>query len=218
MKIHSKKRESVQFPRLSEDSYIEVRYFGTPRLIEFIANPNSQGTLEIAEEIQFDEKYSRGSIGGIICTDFEAVYFFLLTDNFDQLDAEEPEYVISEDTLLKMFSMIESQNLTPTSWFKIDYGFNGFNSMFLWEEVKESVIIDMVKDKYNYYIGKLLKTKQREDSIKQQIEQQYDKFSKIINKLESKSEQEGKSICPKCGEDIPQDSTFCPACGMKIDG
>jgi len=219
MKIHTKRRDKIEFPRLTEESYIEVRYYGKPEVIQFLANQRKQGILEIVEQVQSDKKYSEAVMGGIICTDFEAVYFYILVNNFDNLDSENFESKIDETTYERMVEMIEKAKLTPVSWFRIDFGFQGFDNLFLWEEVKDSIIIETVQEKYQYYLGKLLKTKQREDDIKKRVEQQYDGIADVfslVNKLEEKSKKEGKLICEKCGEDLPQDSDFCPSCGNQL--
>ncbi len=216
MDIHKKRRKNIEFPRLSEDSYIEVRYHGNTEVIKFLANQESQGVLDIIHDVQNDPRYTKGTIGGIICTDFEAVYFFIITNNFDQLNEEEPVLEIDQKTLNKMFEMIERASLTPVSWIKMDFGFSGFNCLFLWEDVKDSVIIEMVKEKYNYYIGKQLETKQKEDSIKEKLEAQHKDIANIVKKLEIQSKESGKKICTKCGEDVPGDSSFCPICGNPI--
>ena len=75
----------------------------------------------------------------------------------------------------------------------------------------------MVQEKYNYYLGKLLETKEKEDSIKEKLEAQHKDIANIVKKLEQESEKSGKSICTKCGEDVPEESDFCPVCGNKLN-
>ncbi len=64
----------------------------------------------------------------IICVDEEAAYLFILSDNLDQMDVEEPDCPIHRKTLEKMYDLIEKTGFLPVSWFKIAFGFNGFTN------------------------------------------------------------------------------------------
>jgi hypothetical protein len=166
MQIHIDRRAIMKYPKISEENWIEIRYFGKHR--EIFANNGRQGTLEIAEEISKDDRYSKGKMAGIVCVDDLAVYFFILGNNFEHLDEPEYQMEVDKENLQKMYDLIDSSNLTPVSWWKLHFGIDAFESLFFWEEIKDSVIVHMVKDNYTKYIEKLLETKHKEDAIRLQ--------------------------------------------------
>jgi hypothetical protein len=166
MNIHIERRQTIQFPELSVDSFIDMRTYGNQENIKFLTNPSAQGLLEIAEETRNNPLFITAILGGIICVDEEAAYFFILSDNFSQNNPEGEQFIIDNNALNKMYSLIENAGLTPVSWFKISAGFKGFETIFLWDEIKEGPFMGMVKDKYDFFISKLLKTKATEDKIR----------------------------------------------------
>ena len=146
MEIHEKLRTSIEFPELSADKDIEVRYYGRSEAIEFLSNPRSQGLLDIAQDTIEDEKYSKGIINGIICVDEEAVYFFILSDNLQNLDSIEESLPIDQDNLAKMYERIDKAGFTPVSWFRMSFGFRSFDKLEHWEDMKEGVIVRLIMD------------------------------------------------------------------------
>ena len=106
----------MKYPPLVDDTWIEIHYIGRTETIEFLTNPNSVGMLDIAYDTINDMRYSKGKISGIICVDEEAVYFFILSDNFGNLSTENPNYSIDYENLSKMYELIETTKLTPVSW------------------------------------------------------------------------------------------------------
>ena len=211
MDIHQKRRTNTVFPEISQDSWIEMQYFGKPETIHFLTNPNSPGALDIASDSVQDPRFQKGKICGIICVDEEAAYLFILVDNLQDLTQEATPYPIDEETLQKMYSLIESAKLTPVSWCKIAFGFQSFESLFLWEEVNEGVIAPLIREKYDQYIQKMLMVKRREDHLRLQVEAV---FPDLTEEEEQTSEHAIK--CPSCGTENPEDSNFCVACGNKI--
>ena len=92
MQIHVDRRLSAEFPKLTEENFINIKFYGQHR--EFIENPQISGILDIAQEITDNPIYAKGFLTGVVCVGSEAAYFFILTDNFDQLNAESPTFTI----------------------------------------------------------------------------------------------------------------------------
>ena len=81
------------------------------------------------------------------------------------------------ETLSKMYELInitneqtedpseETNNLTPVSWCQIGFGFQAFQNVPLWYDVKDGSIMEIVKENYEKYIQDKLKTKGREDGL-----------------------------------------------------
>jgi ribosomal protein L40E len=203
MNIHIERRQTIQFPELTEESFIAIKYFGNEEVIDFIANSDSQGMLEIASDMQRDDRYKKGMLCGIICVDLEASYFFVLSNNFMNLDEEEPKLTIDQRILERMYEQIENAGLTPVSWFKIRFGFKCFESLFLWEEIKDGAVVPLIKDNYDFYIKKLLKTKAQEDSLKSLVESEMPDIR--------------PNICPHCGKKNPPIATMCIGCNQKLE-
>ena len=173
MDIHQKKRESMQFPELENEQWIEIRYFGNPEIINLLTNPNSNSILEIANKIQETPIYSKGVITGIVCLDQEAAYFFILSDNLNTINEEVPQFQIDFETLNRMYHMIDEMGLNPASWWRISFGFKSFESYFQWDEIKDGVVFPIIKENYEHYVLKLLDTKLNEDRIRESLEKRF---------------------------------------------
>ena len=88
--IYLDRIKTIKYPPLIEEKWIEIHYIGREETIKFLTNPDSVGILDIAYDTIGDMRYSKGKISGIICVDEEAVYFYILTDNLDNLSTENP--------------------------------------------------------------------------------------------------------------------------------
>jgi len=163
----------MKYPPLVEATWIEIHYIGRTETIEFLTNPNSVGMSDIAYDTIDDMRYSKGKITGIICVDEEAVYFFILSDNFGNLSTENPNYSIDYENLSKMYELIETTKLTPVSWCQFAFGFPAFQNVPLWYDVKDGSIIKLVKENYEKYIQTILETKKREDGLRTKIESEF---------------------------------------------
>ncbi len=173
--IYLDRIKDITYPPLNEDKWIEIHYIGRKGSIEFLTNPNSVGILDIAYENLNDMRYSKGVLSGIICVDEEAVYFFILSDNFD----DSANYSIDNENLLKMYELIDTTKLTPVSWCKFAFGFQAFQNVPLWFEVKDGSIMEIVKENYDKYIKGFIDTKQREDELRSKIEKKFPEKNKI---------------------------------------
>jgi hypothetical protein len=176
MQIHIERRASIKYPEINRENWIEIRYFGKQK--DLLANNARQGILEVTEDIITNEVFSKGLMGGIVCVDEEAVYFFILADNFSNLDNPPEKLEIDHETLDKMYELISKSNLSPVSWWKLKFGFNGLDMLFVWEDIKDGVIVNMVKENYQKYLDKSMETKHKEDAIRQQAEFQFPKINK----------------------------------------
>jgi hypothetical protein len=168
----------MKYPPLVEEKWIEIHYIGSQETIEFLTNPSSVGILDIAYDTINDMRYSKGKITGIICVDEEAVYFFILSDNFDNLFTENPNYSINYENLSKMYELIETTKLTPVSWCQFAFGFPAFQNVPLWYDVKDGSIMEVVKENYEKYIQGILATKEREDELRKKIESDFPEENK----------------------------------------
>jgi len=167
MNIHIQRRETAKFPEISQEGFIDIKFYGQNR--EIIDNPNIQGVLDIAKELSEDPRYAKGTLTGIVCVKQDAAYFFILSNNFDQMDILEPKYSIDNVTLNKMYEMVEHEGLIPVSWFKIRFGFQALDSLFLWQDIKEGPIGSMIQENYQKYISHLMQSKASEDALKEKI-------------------------------------------------
>ena len=133
-------------------------------------------------------RYSKGKITGIICVDEEAVYFFILSDNFK----ENSNYSIDYENLSKMYELIETTKLTPVSWCQFAFGFPAFQNVPLWYDVKDGSIMEIVKENYEKYIQGIIATKEREDKLRKEIESDFPEKNKEIeiNREEEKNKEE----------------------------
>ncbi len=202
--IHSQQRSKTKFPEISQDSWIELKYFGKPEIIKFLANPNAQGALEIANDINTNPIYASGIITGIVCLEEEAANYFILTDNFNEMDNEEPSFHVDQATLDKMFETIDKLNLTPVSWCKMTFGFRGFEDLSLWEDIKEGVIMQIIQSSYKKYSEKLMNIKESEDLVRIKLESD---FKAITDKIIQ---------CPHCGTENSSRASNCMACGKSL--
>jgi len=175
--IYLERIKTIKYPELVDDKWIEIQYIGREKTIEFLTNPSSVGILDIAYDTINDMRYSKGKLSGIICVDEEAVYFFILSDNFDNLSSDNPNYSIDYENLSKMYELIEtskeSTKLTPVSWCQIGFGIQAFQNVPLWYDVKDGSIMEIVKENYNKYIKGILDTKEREDELRTKIELEF---------------------------------------------
>lgn len=174
MEIHQQKREKMHFPELESEQWIEVRYFGKPEIIKLFKNPKTSSILEIAHETSNNPIYRIGNISGIVCLDEEAAYFFILSDNFKSIHSgTENEYNVDNETLQKMYRLIEEMDLTPASWWRLTLGFQSFESLFQWDDIKDGIIFPIIKENYVKYISNLIKTKEQEDLIRKTAEERF---------------------------------------------
>jgi len=176
MGIHQERRESMQFPELENEQWIEIQYYGNPKIIKLLTNPNSNSILEIASGIRENSVYSRGVITGIVCLDKMAAYFFILSNNLNSVENDEgnkSQYEIDFGTLDRMYQMIEENGLNPASWWRISLGFKSFESYFQWDEIKDGVVFPIIKENYEKYVTKLLETKMNEDRIRESLENRF---------------------------------------------
>ncbi len=173
MAIHQQKRENMQFPELENEQWIEIRYYGKPETIKLLTNPSSNSTLEIAKDIRENPIYAKGVIAGIVCLDQDGAYFFILSDNIQNIDEEEPRFQIDNVTLDRMYNMIDEMGLSPASWWRISFGFKSFESYYQWDEIKDGVVFPIIKDNYEKYVLKLLETKMNEDRIRESLEKRF---------------------------------------------
>ncbi|MHA1887024.1 MAG: hypothetical protein ACTSX0_03290 [Promethearchaeota archaeon] len=173
MDIHQKKRENMQFPELEKEQWIEIRYFGNSKILQFFTNSNINSVLEIAQNIYGNPVFSKGKIAGIVCLDEEAAYFFILTDNLASLDQESPKFEIDQTTLQNMYQMIDEMNLTPASFWMISFGFDGLRTLEQWEEIKQGIIFPVIKENYEKYFVHLLELKSKEDQIRASAENRF---------------------------------------------
>ncbi|MHA1720072.1 MAG: hypothetical protein ACTSWX_03555 [Promethearchaeota archaeon] len=171
--IYLDRIKTIKYPSLIDDKWIEIHYIGREKTIEFLTNPNSVGILDIAYDTINDIKYSKGNLSGIICVDEEAAYFFILSDNFDDISSENHHYKIDMANLSKMYELIETTKLTPVSWCKFSFGFQAFNNVPLWYDIKDGPIVKIIKENYDKYIQNLIRTKKREDQLKLKIESEF---------------------------------------------
>ncbi len=176
--IYLNRIKTIKYPKLDEEKWIEIHYIGRTETIEFLTNP-SVGILDIAYDSINDMRYSKGNLSGIICVDEEAVYFFILSDNFNNLSTENPSYSMDYDNLLKMYELIETSKLTPVSWCQFSFGFKAFKNVPLWFDVKDGSIMEIVKENYNKYIQGFLNTKKREDDLRVKIESDFSEKNKV---------------------------------------
>ncbi|QEE15482.1 hypothetical protein DSAG12_01308 [Promethearchaeum syntrophicum] len=180
--IYLDRIKTITYPPLVEDKWIEIHYIGNEKTIEFLTNPSSVGILDIAYDTINDMRYSKGKLSGIICVDEEAAYFFILTTNFDNLSTENPNNSIDYENLSKMYELIEASKdttkLTPVSWCQIGFGFQAFQNVPLWFDVKDGSIMEIVKENYNKYIKGILNTKEREDELRIKIESEFPDINK----------------------------------------
>ncbi|UYP47441.1 hypothetical protein NEF87_003726 [Candidatus Lokiarchaeum ossiferum] len=211
IEIHHKRRTDTEFPKITQDSWIEMRYFGRAKTIEFLTNPNSHGALDIAADSVEDPRFQKGKICGIMCVDEEAANLFILSDNLDDLSQEITPYSIDQSTLQKMFTLIESEGLTPVSWCKMSFGYESFETLSLWDDIKDGVIFPIIREKYEQYIQKMLHIKRREDNLRLKIEAHFPDFHEFEETMS-----ENAIKCPNCGTENPDGSNFCVACGNKI--
>ncbi|MHA1820247.1 MAG: hypothetical protein ACTSVC_07230, partial [Promethearchaeota archaeon] len=235
--IHIERRKSLKFPVISEENEIEVRYFGKEEIINFLDNPESQGLLEIAFDSKNDPRWNKGIISGIVCVDEESSYFFILSDNFEEIKTGGPyKFKIDYKTLDKMLSLIERADITPVSWFRMQFGLDSLNTIPLWKNVKNDPEVLETLNEYNKFVEKLIETKKKEDKLRKKLEEEMEELSGLrldelaakssdVNvKLDSYSDDFEKLkdnlkpiICPKCGFENPPNATSCSNCHHKFE-
>lgn len=163
--IYMGRRDTAKFPEIAKEHWISMQYYGRKEAISFLMNPNATGALEIATNSIQDPRFQKGIVCGIICVDEVAGHFFMLSDNLDELDVDSPAFQTHQETLDKMFFMIESSGLTPVSWCKMIFGYQSLDEIPFFDEIKDGIIGQMITEKYQKYINKLIDSKKREDRL-----------------------------------------------------
>jgi hypothetical protein len=182
------RQESFEVPKLSETQFITMRYYGPNS--DIIANSEAQGLMDIADEITKKDMFLKGILSGIVCVDKNSAHFFILSNNFKQLQESNPKYTIDQPTIDMMYQMIRSYELTPISWFRIRLGINSFDYMDLgrnlsgsWYELKNQGQLKMVFDEYYKYLHKILKSKADQDAIQSRMEEMEKEREEAMKKI-----------------------------------
>ncbi|MHA1619497.1 MAG: hypothetical protein ACTSVZ_09455, partial [Promethearchaeota archaeon] len=129
------RRDTAKFPEIAKEHWISMQYYGREEAISFLMNPNATGALEIATNSIQDRRFQKGIVCGIICVDEVAGHFFMLSDNLNELDSDSPAFQTQQETLDKMFYMIESSGLTPVSWCKMIFGYQSLDEIPFFDEI-----------------------------------------------------------------------------------
>jgi hypothetical protein len=146
MNLYKSKRVGNAFPNIKKGQYCEINFFGEASV--YFSLPNKKNIKEIASTIQSYE----GNASGIVAVAQGAANFIILTENIGKcvIDCETR---IDRKNLTQMFHLLKKGILAaPISWFKIDLGLRGIETLENWEEIKDSDEIRTVKRNYFEYL------------------------------------------------------------------
>jgi hypothetical protein len=156
MNLYKSSRLNNVFPNVQKQSYVEINYFGEAS--DNFTLPNKKGLNEIAAMIYPYKGYA----SGIVAVAQGAANFIILSNQTFQKFDENTEIQIDKNNLHQMFDLVKKGILAaPISWFKINYGIEGIETLDGWDEIKDLPEIQEVTKKYLNYIRKLITQKEK---------------------------------------------------------
>jgi len=180
LNLYKKSRLEGTFPNVKKgisglNEYVEINWFGEAS--KFFTLSEKKDWAEIAAMIYPYE----GSVTGIVAVAQGAANFIILTDTiFKETDGSQIH--IDRRNLNQMFRLLNKGVLSaPISWFKIDLGVSGLESLDGWDEIKDLPELKKAIEDYQDYHRSLIIWREKK-SIEQILDEDLGKpidFSKL---------------------------------------
>ncbi len=162
MEAHKKNRDEELFPELirteEKKKYINITLQGTNKQkIQIEGNSIDDFSMNLMS--------AKGSTTGIVVSSNKSANFFMMNDTIVFQEEEIPEFYIDQDCITVIESGIERDKLFPISWFRFDLGISSFETLELWEKIKDNENLKKILKDYKNYISRLLKKKEIKTKI-----------------------------------------------------
>ena len=153
MEAYEKNREEDLFPKLIRnekgDNSIDISFQGiNKKKLHF---PGSK-----LEDFADKLRLAKGFATGIVATSKKAANLFMMNDRIVFSESEEPEFYIDQDCITIIEMGIQRKVLFPISWFRIDIGIRSFETLELWDDIRNNSKLQNVLEKYDNYVAKLV--------------------------------------------------------------
>ncbi|MHA1583979.1 MAG: hypothetical protein ACTSVU_04620 [Promethearchaeota archaeon] len=196
-----KKSRQTGYPDLKEESeeknpFVEINFFGDAST--FFIIPNKKILSEIAAIVY---PY-QGNVSGIVAVAQGAANFIILTDNIFKFKKTH-EIHVDYQNFDQMVRLIEKGVLAaPISWFKMDLGIKGLETLDGWDDIKDRADIQNSLNNYKEYLKKLI-THREKSSVEKMLEED---LGTPIRKIELMSD-----------DDIENDLDNCMQCLNRLN-
>ncbi len=155
MEAHKTTRDQNLFPDITETggkNKIRIEFLGSKR-----DNLHFYGSeiIDLANNLNL----SKGFATGIVCTSRGAANLYIMSDNIVFNKDEQPELYIDRDNIMIIEMGIEKKLLFPISWFRLDLGIKSFETLELWDDIKNDPNIQKALFAYRKYITTLVQLK-----------------------------------------------------------
>ncbi|MCF2141977.1 MAG: hypothetical protein K9W44_18150 [Candidatus Lokiarchaeota archaeon] len=160
LNLYKKSRIKGAFPNVKKgisglNEYVEINWFGDAS--KFFTLTDKKDLNEIAAMTYPYE----GTVTGIVAVAQGAANFIILTDTiFKKTDSAQIH--IDKRNLNQMFKLLNKGILSaPISWFKIDLGYKGLQSLEGWDEIKDLPEVKKAIASYRDYHRSLIIQKEK---------------------------------------------------------
>ncbi len=149
LEAHKKNRDEDLFPELirdkEEERHINISFRGTNH--DRLHFPGAN-----LEDISDNLRMAKGFATGIVCATKAQALFFMMNDKIVFREDATPEFYIDQKSIRTIESGIKNDELFPISWFRFDIGIRSFETLELWDEIKEREKLQEILKKYDNYI------------------------------------------------------------------
>jgi len=171
MDAHKTTRDENKFPDITKAAgrnKIKIEFQGTKKKnLHFFGSK----LIDLADRLNL----ARGFATGIVCTSRGAANMYIMSDSIVFNDNEERELYIDKDNITIIEMGIERKLLFPISWFRLDLGIKAFETLELWDKVKDDPNVNKALNAYENYITKLIlnKYKREAESVGRDLEEDF---------------------------------------------
>ncbi len=162
---HKKYRDEDLFPKIMQDKgkkIINISFQGVnKRNLHFLGSR--------LEDLADRLRLAKGFATGIVATSKKAANLFMMNDRIVFSEDEVPEFYIDQDCITVIEMGIQRKVLFPISWFRIDIGIRSFETLELWETIKENPELQKVLEDYDNYVTSLVLKKYMNFATTQKI-------------------------------------------------
>ncbi len=153
MLAHKKTRDSDLFPQIIVDDKgrkkIKISFHGTKK-----RSLHYQGSR--LEDIADRLRMAKGFATGIVCTSKDAANLYIMNDRIVFKEDVIPEFYIDKENIKVIEMGVKREILFPISWFRIDIGMRSFETLELWEKIKNNPELLETFEEYETYITLLV--------------------------------------------------------------
>ncbi len=108
------------------------------------------------EDLSENLRMAKGFATGIVCTSQGAANLYVMNSNIVLKDDIPSKLYIDRDNIKVIEMGIQREILFPISWFRIDLGIKSFETLKLWDEIKNDIELKKALDHYERYILELI--------------------------------------------------------------